>query len=135
MAVTALLRLGTLLGRTNYLDVAYTTLQAAAPLMQQMPMGTGQMLLALDMQLNPMPQLLFVGKQASQAAAEVHRRFIPRRVIAARDVETERQSILDPVYENRASESETATLYVCADGTCQAPLASDEAIKEMIAKL
>ena len=53
LAATALLRLGTLLGRGDYLDAATQTLAAAVPLLQRAPMAAGQMLLALDRHLGP----------------------------------------------------------------------------------
>ncbi len=46
LAATALLRLGRLLGRTDYLDVAERTMTAALPIMERVPMAAGQMLLA-----------------------------------------------------------------------------------------
>ena len=61
LAATALLRLGKLLGRSDYLDAAATTLAAAVPIMERAPMAAGQMLLALDRYLGPSHELVLVG--------------------------------------------------------------------------
>ncbi len=63
MAATALLRLGKLTGRADYLDAAAGTLQAAAGLMAQFPSAAGQMLMALDMQLGPTHEIVVVGRE------------------------------------------------------------------------
>src|SRR3954463_2289068 len=49
LAANALLRLGRLIGRSDYLDAAEQILAAAVPIMQRAPMAAGQMLLALDL--------------------------------------------------------------------------------------
>ena len=89
LAANALLRLGRLLGRSDYLDAAERTLAAALPIMQRAPMAAGQMLLALDRYLGPAHELVLVGDMArddtKQAVAAVHRRYLPRtRVCRAR---------------------------------------------------
>ena len=53
LAANALLRLGRLLGRSDYLDAAEQILAAAVPIMQRAPMAAGQMLLALDLYMGP----------------------------------------------------------------------------------
>ncbi len=62
MAATALLRLGKLTGRGDYLDAAVRTLQAAAGLMERFPSAAGQMLAALDFHLGPTPEIVVVGR-------------------------------------------------------------------------
>src|SRR4051812_49707989 len=57
LAANALLRLGRLLNRTDYLDAAERTLAAALPVLQRAPMAAGQMLLALDRYLGPANEL------------------------------------------------------------------------------
>ena len=57
--------------------------------MQRAPTAAGQMLLALDRYLGPSHELVLVGDLArddtKDAIAAVHRRYLPRAVIAARD--------------------------------------------------
>ena len=55
LATMALLRLGRLRDREDYIRAAEAALRAAAGLMEQAPLGTGQMLLALESYLWPTP--------------------------------------------------------------------------------
>ena len=84
----ALLRLGKLTGRDDYLAAAERTLDAAAPVMRQAPRASGQMLIALDLQLGPTPEIVIVGDPAnadtSAALAALRRRYMPNRVVACR---------------------------------------------------
>ncbi|MBW8883199.1 MAG: thioredoxin domain-containing protein, partial [Planctomycetia bacterium] len=71
MAATALLRLGKLCGKTEYLEAASSTLAAAQPVMERMPTAVGQMLIALDLYLGPSTELVLIsGKDetANQSA-------------------------------------------------------------------
>ncbi len=130
LAANGLLRLGRLLGRRNYLEAAERTLVAALPVMQRAPMAAGQMLLALDRHLGPANELVLVGdmahSDAKQAIAAVHRRYLPRSVIAGRDTSstdpTAAQSRhLDEIFAGRESRGGQPVLYFCQDFACQAP--------------
>jgi len=135
MAVMALVRLGKLLGRTDYLDAAHRTLEAAAPLMQQIPMGTGQMLLALDLWLGPTPELVLVGDGAREFASSVHKQFLPRRTMTAREDASAMGTPVDRAFEGRAAEKGKPALYVCENQNCQAPIIGEIAIKKAIRDL
>lgn len=134
MAAAALLRLGKLLGRSDFLDVAEDILQAAAPMMQQIPMAAGQMLLALDLRLGPLYEIVLVGPQASQIAHDAHRQFLPRRVIAAREESAAQTGPLNDLFAGREADGD-CTLYVCQDQTCREPVVGkvdiDAALEEL----
>ncbi len=137
MAAMSLVRLGKLLGRRgrpDYLDIAHRILSAAAPLMQQIPMATGQMLLALDLWIGPTKELVFVGDSATKLARAAHARFIPRRVIAAREAQPDGKSPLDVLFEGRSS-GEQPALYICENQTCREPVTGAEAISAAILEL
>lgn len=135
MAVMAFTRLGKLLGRADYLDAAHGTLAAAAPLMKQIPMGTGQMLLALDLWIGPTKELVFVGGGADRLAHAVHQQFIPRRVVAAREKPSQGESPLDVVFQGRMQNTDAPSLYVCENQTCQAPVEGEVAIAAKVLEL
>ena len=129
MAATALLRLGKLLGRSDYLDAAENTLAAAVPIMERAPMAAGQMLLALDRYLGPAHELVLVGDFARDdtkaALAAIHRRYLPRSVLAARDSKPtiRRRSVrrhLDELFAGKTSPDGQPVLYVCQNFACQA---------------
>lgn len=135
MAVMALTRLGKLLGRSDYLDAAHGTLTAAAPLMKQIPMGAGQMLLGLDLWIGPTKELVFVGPGAARLAGQAHQQFLPRRVLAARETTAEGELPLDAVFQGRMSQLSEPALYVCENQTCKAPLEGETAILAAILEL
>jgi uncharacterized protein YyaL (SSP411 family) len=122
LAVVAVLRLGTLLGRSDYLDLAESILQQAAPFMQQMPMGAGQMLLALDFYLGPSHSLVFTGEGATQEGLVAQRRFLPRAVVAAREADARPSELLDPKFADRDVDAVEPHLWVCEGPVCQAPV-------------
>jgi uncharacterized protein YyaL (SSP411 family) len=144
LAATVLLRLGKLLGRSDYLDAAEQTLSAAAPVMQRAPMAAGQMLLALDRYLGPAHELVLVGDMArddtKQAIAAVQHRYLPRSIVAARDAKSAdsdaaRSAALDKLFAGRESRDGQPVLYVCQNYTCQAPARGLAAIQSQLQEL
>jgi uncharacterized protein YyaL (SSP411 family) len=130
LAANALLRLGRLIGRADYLDAAEQILAAAVPIMQRAPMAAGQMLLALDFYIGPTNELVLVGDMAQddmkQAIAAVHRSHLPRSVFAARDTRladpTGSQSgHLNGIFEGKESSDGLPVLYVCENFACGTP--------------
>jgi uncharacterized protein YyaL (SSP411 family) len=144
LAATALLRLGKLLGRGDYLDTAEKTLVAAVPILQRAPLAAGQMLLALDLHLGPSHELVLVGDMGrddtKDAVAALHRRYLPRSVTAARDskspdADAARSARLDPLFAGKESRDGQPALYVCRNFTCQAPAVGLAAIESHLDQL
>jgi uncharacterized protein YyaL (SSP411 family) len=144
LAATALLRLGKLLGRMDYLEAAANTLATAVPLLERAPMAAGQMLLALDRHLGPSHELVIVGDlsrdDTKSAIAAMQSRFLPRAVIAARDSTSPddtatRSSRLDELFAGKQSRTGEPVLYICQNFACDEPAIGLEAIKEKLAKL
>ena len=88
LAAMALLRLGKLCGRDDYLEAAERALRNAVPLMEQAPVRAGQMLLTLDMHLGPAPELVIYGSSDPQATeavlGDLRRRYLPNKTVAPR---------------------------------------------------
>ncbi len=143
MAATALLRLGKLCGKTEYLDVAERTLAAARPVMERMPTAVGQMLIALDFYLGPSSELVLVGgadEGANQESiAALQKSFLPRAVMACRNpagpAETARSQLLNPLFTGRETRRAEPVLYICQNFTCQAPIIGVKQIQSAIANL
>jgi uncharacterized protein YyaL (SSP411 family) len=144
LAATALVRLSALLGRRDYLEAAERTLAAAVPIMQRAPTAFGQMLIALDRYLGPAHELVLVGDfgrdDMKQAVAAVHRRYLPRAVVAARDTkpagaETARSRHLEGIFAGKASRDGQPVLYICRNFACEAPAIGLEAIKSRLETL
>jgi uncharacterized protein YyaL (SSP411 family) len=143
LAATALLRLGKLLGRREYLDSAEATLVAAAPVMERAPMAGGQMLLALEHYLGPAHELVFLGDMTSDEArwalAEIQGKFLPRSVLAARGKAggktPQRSPQLDEIFAGKERSDELPVLYICQDFTCQKPAVGLSEIKLQLDRL
>jgi uncharacterized protein len=144
LAATALLRLGRLLGRSEYLDAAERAMAAALPIMQRAPTAAGQMLLALDRQLGPAHELVLVGDMArdemKQAIATIQRRYLPRTVVVVRDSTSvdetgARSRHLDEIFAGKESADGRPVLHVCQNFACQAPAVGLEAIEAALNKV
>jgi uncharacterized protein YyaL (SSP411 family) len=156
LAATALLRLGKLTGRRDYLDAAEGTLTAAVPMLEQIPLAAGQMLLALDLYLGPAFELALVGDAANDDSQAVltalRQRYLPRFVIAARIVGwalptsnnvTDQNGgqcppyapQLDDLFAGKTSPDGQPVLYVCQNFACQEPAVGLAAIRARLEEL
>ena len=128
MTAYALVRLGKLTGDQRYLDAATNTLEAAAGLMRQHPTGMGQTLLALDLQLGPTYELVFAGGTDDPALANLRRRYLPNKVLAAALPGAEPPALLKDLLAGKTMADDKPTLYVCEGFTCKAPAEGTAAI-------
>ncbi len=145
MAATALIRLGKLTGRHEYLESALGAIVAGMPVIERAPTAAGQLLIALDMWLGPMHELALVGDsdEAENRAvlAEMQRAYLPNRVLAYRPAQDEpgaevgRSQFLEPLFAGRMAIDQQPTLYVCQNFTCQAPHVGAAAIRQAVAAL
>jgi uncharacterized protein YyaL (SSP411 family) len=144
LAATALLRLGELLGRSDYLDAAESAMAAALPIMERAPTAAGQMLLALDRFVGPSHELVLMGdlsgEEMKQAIKAIQQRFLPRTVLAVRDGSpndpTESRSReLEQIFAGKESQDGQPTLYVCQNFTCQRPVVGLAAIEAALVEL
>ncbi|MGD9647672.1 MAG: thioredoxin domain-containing protein [Pirellulales bacterium] len=139
LAATALVRLGKLCGRGDWLDAARGTLACFARILSRAPTASGQMVLAWDELVGPTPELVFVGGSDSQRAAAVAHlwhHFLPNRALAGRPATTEAQApALEAIFAGKASDTAEPRLYVCQDFACQAPVHGVPAIRQTIEKL
>ncbi len=133
LAATALLRLGKLCGRGDYLQAAHRVVEAASGLLERAASGMGQMLSAADMLLGPLPEIAIVGdhRQGDTAAAitDLRRRYLPNLVLACRRPgETGSSPHLAPLFEGRTRTVEEPTVHVCEGFACQAPVVGRAAV-------
>jgi uncharacterized protein YyaL (SSP411 family) len=133
MAVTALLRLAKLSGRTDFATKAERTLRLFGGLMNSSPLAAGQMLLALDFYLGPVQEFAIVGDRAANetrlALDLVRRPFRPNKVVAFRSSRADgapHTSI--PLLEGKSARGPVTT-YICRDFICQDPLVGVEALE------
>jgi uncharacterized protein YyaL (SSP411 family) len=134
MAIQALIRLGQLTGKTEWLDRANRALQELESTMRQIPTGASQFLLDLDwLQKNPSEIVLIGGESAEENEAALRllrEHFLPNRVIAyAADTEVISLAAQIPLLVGRRAVGGKATLYVCQNFTCDSPLVGLAAIE------
>ena len=141
LAAEALLRLGRLTGRQDFVDAAVGTLQAASALMRDVSQAAGQMLLALDFYLRPSYELVLIGDASSSPTANVlktvRQSFMPPYVLACRGESAPRGAsiALDSLFEGRSSSDSDVTLCVCENFVCREPVKGDAACNETVRNL
>jgi uncharacterized protein YyaL (SSP411 family) len=138
MAATALVRLGKLTGKTEYLESALGAIVAGLPVMERAPTASAQLLIALDMWLGPMQEWVLIGGNDNETnrelVAELRRSYLPHAMVAYRPgsswqgADTGRSPVLDPLFAGRTAIDGQPTLFVCEDYACQAPLVGRESI-------
>ena len=132
MAVTALLRLVKLTGRTDLQEKAEATLRLYRGLLSAHPLAAGQMLLALDFYLGPVQEIALVGNPADADTRRVLRllaaAYQPHRVLAMKSSHDDKTESLLPLLAGKSSQG-PVTVYVCQNFTCQAPLIGVEAVE------
>ncbi len=136
LAATALIRLGKLTGRADYLDAAHRTLEASSPLLERAPAAMGQMLTALDLWLGPTPELVLVGDDGRLASA-IQQRFLPARVMASLTQGAEADSsVLRGVFAGKGARAgEDLVLWICENHACQEPVVGSEEALQAVADL
>jgi hypothetical protein len=138
MAATALIRLGKLTGRTEYLESAHRAILAGLPTIERSAMAAGQLLIALDMWLGPMQELVLIGggdePANHKAIATLQQSYLPNAVIAFRPAD-EQSALLDPLFAGRTAHGGEPTLYVCENFSCQAPVSGLEAVQATLRDL
>src|SRR5690606_4361563 len=89
MAATALLRLGILTGNNEFIEAARGTLELATGLMEKAPTAAGQLLLAADMVIGPVDELVVLAgddeRELDDVLSAISQRFLPNRVVACRN--------------------------------------------------
>ena len=136
VAAMALLRLGKLCGRGDYLQAAHDVIAAAAGWMQRAPTAMGQMLAVADMLVGPLPELVVIGDPAQEATAAVlidlRKRYIPNRVVACRAPgQAGGSPHLDPLFQGKAAAGEQPVVYLCESFACQAPVSGRAAVTQL----
>jgi uncharacterized protein YyaL (SSP411 family) len=130
VAVSALLKLGALLGEARYLEAAEGALHAAATSLDQHPEGHGTLLLGLAAYLEPHEVVVVRGPGE---AVEPWRRFLvagykPRRLVFC--VPTDAGQLPGLLAHMPAEEKVLA--YVCRGTQCEAPIG---ALEDLVAAL
>ena len=134
MAATALIRLAKLTGRSDLFAIAEGTLKAYLGLMTDNPAAAGQLLVALDLYLGPVEEIAVVGNESDPETARVlhavRQKFAPNRIVAFHDPSTASPELA--ILANRPMVENRATVYVCKNSVCAAPLVGSDAVSELL---
>ncbi len=132
MAALALLRLGRLAGKPEWIDKAQTTIAEAMPLLTRSPLASGQMLIALDAMLSQSYELVLVGEDGNEIAVLLGqlRNLVPApwELICRTGDSRYRSNVLDGLLAGKDCLGGHATLYVCSGFQCQPPVSGLEPI-------
>jgi uncharacterized protein YyaL (SSP411 family) len=135
LAATALIRLGKLTGRQDFLQAAEKTIRAAATIIEQSPTAAGQMLIALDLLLGPTPEIVILGDPTTPLTAklldDLRGQFLPSKVVALRSTGSGASTHLDSLFAGRMPLDGEPTLFICENFACQAPVCGEAAIDAM----
>ncbi len=117
LAATALVRLGKLTGRDDYLAAAAATFKRALAVLQQSPTASSQMLLALDIYLGPTPEIVIVADPAAADTvallADLHHRYWPNKVVALRADPAAGAPHLTALFAGKERSPTGPTTYLC----------------------
>jgi uncharacterized protein len=122
VAASSLVRLGYLLGNTNYLAAAERTLRAAWQPLQQHPHAHAAMLIALEEHLQPAEIVIIRGPhlEIAEWQAEIGKVYSPKRLVfAIPEALTDLPAALASKKPNAAT-----VAYVCRGMTCSEPIRS-----------
>jgi uncharacterized protein YyaL (SSP411 family) len=125
VAASVLLRLAIILGREDFARRAAAVLASQHEAMVRYPSAFGEALQALDLYLSTPPEIAVVGPpdapETHALLREVHRRYLPNKVLLGRAPADERLAALSPLMEARGMVNGRPTAYVCESYACQAP--------------
>jgi len=132
MMVTGLVRLGKLTGNALYLEQASKVLNSHATFITRAPLASGQFLLALELLKNQSREVVLVPGQEEESEKDfldfIRGHFYPNLVTLLR---TEKNSHL-PLLKERTPQKGQATVYLCENQTCQAPITNLTRLKEAL---
>ncbi|MFO0915623.1 MAG: thioredoxin domain-containing protein [Pirellulales bacterium] len=140
MAATALLRLGRLIGSTEYYQAAEQTLIRGRSILSDRSTAAGQLLLAADLWLGPAHEIVAIVDDVAGSAVEFCRtmgsRFLPRAEWAVREAaRCADGGSLGPMFQDRRPVDNLPTIYVCSQSTCQPPVSGPDALDQLSKKL
>ncbi len=142
MAAWGLIRLGYLLGKSDWEDLGRETLERMSQFASQYPSAAGQMLMAADFVLGPVQEIVFVEGESAEENREakrlIHDRFAPNTLLLTRSQQmsdAEIPSLLQKWFAGKSGREGKPTAYFCERGTCGLPAVGLAGIQERLRKI
>jgi hypothetical protein len=120
-------RLGILLDRREWRDMATGMLLTMRDTLERYPLSFERWATALMNEVHPLHEIAVVGGNAPEKALAIQRQFLPNKVVAAAERETDDL----PLLSGKAGEAE-ALIYVCRDFACQRPVSDLSEFEQMV---
>ncbi len=137
LAATALLRLGALTGRADLTASGKKTLESIEAVLEREPAACGQSLIALDFLLGKVTEFAVIAgddpNENRTVLEAIASSFRPHRVVAPATA-GEAASLAGKValLADRPARDGRATIYICENFTCQAPVVGVEGLKSAL---
>jgi uncharacterized protein YyaL (SSP411 family) len=138
VAAHVLLRLSLLTGEQDYRQKAEVILKLLAPAMLRSPNAFGHLLCALDLSLSPAAEIAIIGSPDAEDTRAlidvVFKLYLPNKVVALAAPNDARGSRTIKLLEGRGQVAGKATVYVCRNFTCEAPVTEAAQLRESLSK-
>lgn len=132
MAAYALVRLGTLTGRSNLLNKAQQTLETMSGQLMKFAMASGQALMACDFVLGSPNQIVIATghlndtrRDAASALQSLHQIFLPNKVVIQLGQQTPQQphsQWLEDITSGKQHNESAISIFICQPTGCQPPI-------------
>ena len=135
-ATEALLRLAVITGDADHKRRAITALRSAQDMMASIPTGAGNWLCALELYLSEVKEIAIIGDRDDPGTralvSEVHRHYLPNRVVVGVKGGEEGGVVASPLLEGREMVDGRPTAYVCRNYVCQLPVTEPRALARQL---
>jgi uncharacterized protein YyaL (SSP411 family) len=140
VAALNLLRLAQIRNEGRWFERAEKTIDAFAPQIGHFASAMPQMLVALDLALSQPRQIVVAGKRDASDTrvllTEIHRHFVPNKILALADGADGQRYLEEKLEALREMKpiNGKATVYVCENFTCQAPVTDPKALGTLLSQ-
>ncbi|MBI3996219.1 MAG: thioredoxin domain-containing protein [Candidatus Omnitrophica bacterium] len=138
MAALVLLKIGRMTGDRHLEELARRALEGVAHTVERTPFGYPQLLIAVDMALGPIKEIVVAGDPAApqtvQMRRAIHERFLPRAVTLLHPAGEAGKTIeaLAPFVASQQPLQGRPTAYVCENFVCARPATDVNALIERL---
>ena len=117
IAAANLIKIGTHLYDSTYLDIAKNMINRSGDLISNQPGYMSNWALASSLLVRKLPEIAIVGEEAIGFAKKFNAMNIPMKVISASITESDL-----PLLKNKSAQGGKTTIYVCYDRVCKLPV-------------
>ena len=138
MAATALIRLGRLLDRSDWVEISEKTILAGVPLMNRSPLASGQMLVATSLLLGQHHELVLLVDDFTCPSVNLIRKkrpFNSSLIVVSHRQQLDSSHPLRHAVAGRKQMDDQPTLYVCQNYQCELPIAGQDTINQTLESL